>query len=313
MKKIAFLILAHSDPKHFFKLINSLGKNCDIYVYIDKKVNILDFTPKIKLSNLFYIQNRINISWAGISVVDAQMRLMAEMLKNKEKYTHAVFLSGSDYPIKNMTEIYYYFSSQENKEFIKFIDMRESPEHYMNHINYKWFKEPYFDFKNNNFNLIDKGIRSFLNKLKIRNKWSSGMIPYFGSNWCALTMNCCQYVYDYHSQNEFFRKMNRFSMSPDEHYIHTIVGNSYYKMNSFGVQAFEGRGTYRMANFHIIDKSLSKWFTIYDWEEIIKSDKLFVRKVRSYDGIDLVNKINEELLNISNNTVKNNCLNQSKV
>lgn len=302
MKKIAFLILAHYDPKHFFKLINSLGSNCDIYVHIDKKVNILDFTPKIKLSNLFYIQDRISISWAGISMIDAQMKLLQAALKNKEKYSHAIFLSGSDYPIKNINEVSDYFSSQLDREFIKFFDMRESPEHYMKQINQKWFKEPCFHF-NNNLNLIDKAIRFILNKLKLRNNWSTEIIPYFGSQWCALTMNCCQYVYDFHIQNKFFRKMNRFTFSPDEHYIHTIVGNSYYKMNSFGVQAFEGRGTYLMANFHIIDKSLSKWFTINDWEEIVKSDKLFVRKVRSNDGMDLVNKINRELLNISNSTI----------
>ena len=45
----------------------------------------------------------------------------------------------------------------------------------------------------------------------------------------------------------------------------------------------------------LIDRSLKKWYNLSDWQEIIQSDKLFVRKVNSETGSDLVSKINEEL------------------
>jgi hypothetical protein len=93
--------------------------------------------------------------------------------------------------------------------------------------------------------------------------------------------------------------MNRRAGFPDEHYIHTIVGNSQFARKATGLQKFTGIGTYRMANLHHIDPSLSKWFTELDFELLRKSDKLFVRKVRTSDGTGLVNRIDEELLGLS--------------
>ena len=298
MKKIAFLVLAHTDAKHFKKLIQALDYNCDIYVHIDKKSDLSTFKAEVKSNNVFFLEDRIYVSWASISTNDAELKLIKEALKQKNKYSHAIFLSGADYPIKSMKEIYNFFSSQPNREFIKFIDMRNSPQHYMKQISQKWFKESFFNSNNPTINTVDKGVRFILNKLKIKNKWDSEIIPYFGSNWCALTMNCCEYVYNYHKKNTWYRKMNIYTFSPEEHFIHTIVGNSPFKESSIGVQKYEGRGTYRLANLHILDKSLSKWYTIDDWQEIIDSDKLFVRKVRSADSSELISRINRELLGL---------------
>ena len=54
---------------------------------------------------------------------------------------------------------------------------------------------------------IDKLFRFLLNKIQLNNKWNNQIIPYFGSQWVALTMNCCKYVHDYHHNNDIFRKM----------------------------------------------------------------------------------------------------------
>ena len=86
------------------------------------------------------------------------------------------------------------------------------------------------------------------------------------------------------------------TFSPDEHYIHTIVGQSPFLAFFNGVQPFQGRGTWRLANLHLVDQSLAKWYTVADWETIVSSDRLFVRKVRSKDGKDLVERIKQELL-----------------
>jgi hypothetical protein len=297
--KVAFLILAHTDPEHLFKLVNALGYECDIFIHLDKKSEVFHFSKNIKQKNVSFIDNRVEVSWAGISMIDAQMNLIEETLKFKEKYSHVVFLSGSDYPIKKMDYILNYFSSQSDREFIKFIDMRESPEHYMKLINQKWFKEPFIRRQNKILISIDKGIRFLLNKIKFRNNWTVNIIPYFGSQWIALSLDCAQYVYDFHNQNYIFRKFNKFTFSPDEHYIHTIIGNSKYSKFSMGLQPFGGRGTFRLANYHLIDKSLNKWYTIDDYNLIEQSDKLFLRKIRSYDGNGLIKKINAEILKIS--------------
>ena len=108
-------------------------------------------------------------------------------------------------------------------------------------------------------------------------------------------MNCCKYVYEYHTNNPWFREMNRLTMAADEHYIHTIIGNSPF-MESIGKSEYKGRGLHLYSNYHLIHETLKKWYDLSDWQEIVLSDKLFIRKVNSKTGNELVSKINKELL-----------------
>lgn len=298
MKKVAYLILAHSDPAQLGRLCKALDKEYnDLYIHIDAKNPNMEVFKEVAGTNVCFLESRVFVSWAGISMIDAQNLLLKQALVHKNKYTHLVFISGSCYPIKNTKLIHETLIQKPNYQFIKYIDMRESPEHYMKQITQKWFKEPIIRHpKSRLLQFFDKSTRAILNKIKFRNNWNENMVPYFGSQWCALTTDCCQYIIDFQDENPWYREINKYTFSPDEHYYHTIIGNSEFAANSAGVQSFEGRGTWRLANFHIIDQSLSKWFTVDDWELVASSDKFFIRKVRSFDGIELVDRINRELL-----------------
>lgn len=297
MKKIAYLILAHNDPIHLEKLIGKINFSCDIYIHIDNKTP-LDLFSKITLKeNIFFCKNRISVSWGGISMIQAQLELINCALNSQIDYSHLVFLSGSDYPIKPIKYIYNFFTENADKEYIKYIDMRESPEHYLRQIKFKWFNEPILKKEFNNYGVyLDKGVRKILTLLRLRNKWDENLIPYFGSQWCALTLQSAKYIVFFLKNNPNFWNINKYSFSPDEHFFHTIIGNSCFASHASGLQKYKGRGTWRLANFHLIDSSLSKWFSVDDFEEIAKSDMLFVRKVRSSDGSKLVDKINSKLL-----------------
>lgn len=294
--KIAFLILAHNDAVHLSRLVNVLKTEAsDIYLHIDKKSDMSEF--ELLGDKCFFTQKRFDVAWADISMIDAQMELLATALNQKVDYSHLVFLSGSCYPIKKIDTINQYFLSQKEREFINFIDMRESPDIYLKQIRFKWFFKPFINSDNKFLKFIDKALRKLCTVIKMKNDWDEKTIPYFGSQWCALTEACARYVLRFHDENKWFRDMNKRTFSPDEHYIHTIVGNSHFLEASGGVQAFKGRGTWRTANYHIIDKSLAKWFTIDDWQEVRDTERLFVRKVRSSDGYELINKIDNELIN----------------
>lgn len=296
MKKIAYLITAHNDPEHLNKLIKALDYNADFYIHIDKKANIKEFEDVISLNNVFFLSNRVNVHWAGISMVDVLMNLIEEALKNENEYCHSVLITGSCYPLKNSKSIYDEFITNPKKNYINFIDVRDSPEHYMKLVKQKWYKEPMFAFKNKNLRRLDAMVRFLLNKLKLRNHWDEKIIPYMGHTWCALSMTCCKYVFEYHLNNPWFREMNRYTMAADEHYIHTIVGNSIFKQSTLGVAKYKGRGLYQYTSIYLIDKSLTKWYDLNDWEEIEQSEMLFVRKINSKTGNELVDKINSELL-----------------
>ena len=132
--------------------------------------------------------------------------------------------------------------------------------------------------------------------MKLPNNWRKDITPYFGHTWCALTPECCEYIVNYHTENPWFYQMNKNTFSPDEHYFHTIVGNSKFAERADGLQTYKGRGLWRLVNFHLVCPTLQKWYTLDDWEQIITSDKLFVRKVNSSSSHALVKKINTTLL-----------------
>jgi hypothetical protein len=267
MKKAAFLVLAHSDHCHFGRLLNSLDKSlCDVYVHVDKKVDVEPFLAEAREhGHVYFTKNRSPIQWAGISMIEASNTLIGEALKRKDEYIHVLFLSGSCYPIRPIRALHEMLHDNPSTEFLKYIDMRSSPDHY-------------------------------LKQVTADNTWSDTIVPYFGSQWCALTLACCEFIIEYQNQNPWFWDMNIKTFSPDEHFYHSIVGNSRFASFATGIQEFVARGTWRMANLHIIHPSLSKYYTYDDFPEIRSSDKFFVRKIRSQDGTTLVDAIDSELI-----------------
>src|SRR6187455_2580816 len=100
LKKIAYLVLAHTDSIQLERLINALNYNCDFFIHIDAYADIQQF-KKISLpQNAVFISNRVPVNWAGYSQVQASMNLINAAITKGEDYSHLVLLSGMDYPIK---------------------------------------------------------------------------------------------------------------------------------------------------------------------------------------------------------------------
>lgn len=301
MKKVAYCIMVHNDVDHLKMLIKALGDNCEIFIHVDGYVDDKPFIDQITAPNVHFLQPRIKVSWAGISMVDVMIELLRMALKFSEDFSHFVFLSGSCYPIKSSQEISNFLSLNENKSFIKYIDLRDHPD-YEKQVKYCYIMENPFGERNRLTHQIHRVLRRASIHLRIKNKWKKGIIPYGGSNWIAINTECAQYVLDFHDTNPWFYQMFKNTYAPDEHYIHTILGNSPLVSQCTGVQVFKYFGLDYLANLHIVHISLTKWFTIADWDEIKNSDKFFVRKVRTSDGKDLVERIDQEILHIDENS-----------
>ena len=295
MKKIAYIILAHFDGDQLKKLVDAINYQCDIYIHINLNSDISEFKERISLPNVKFIDERVRVSWAGISMVDAIFHLIANALERKHEYSHIVLLTGSCYPIKDIKTIYNFFIERSGKNLLKFFDGRESPSH-LQEVTQKWFKEPFIHSKNELIIFANDGIRFILNKIKLKNKWDKDLIPYFGHTWCALTPETCEYIYNFHIKNPEYRKMNRHTMAPDEHYFHTIIANSPLLANSTGIAEFRGQKLHNYTNFHLTNSHTGNfWWTIDDWPLIENSDKLFIRKVKSGVSDKLIEKINIEI------------------
>ena len=110
-KLIAYLVLVHDDPDHFIDLIHQL--NCEevcFFVHIDKKAEGHLFSDKIEhLKNVFFVSNRVEVSWGGFSLTEAVISVMKLGLSSDYDFKYFVFVSGNSYPIKSNRYILDFF------------------------------------------------------------------------------------------------------------------------------------------------------------------------------------------------------------
>lgn len=295
MNKVAYCIMAHNDKEHLSKLITALGNNCEIFIHIDGFVDDTSFLNLSRKGNVHFLTPRIKVSWAGFSMVTVMMELLKLAVEHKDEFSHYIFLSGSCYPIKSIDYIDSFFVNNKDKSFIKYVKMTDHRLLYRQ-IQYKFLMDNPFPIRNKIIHNLHRIIRRVSFHAHIPNTWKDNIIAYGGSNWTALNAPCARYAVDFHENNRWFQNMFRYTYAADEHYIHTILGNSQLVSQCTGLQDFKYFGLDYLANLHLIDNSLTKWYTIDDWSDITASDKLFVRKIRSIDGSELVERIDNKIL-----------------
>ncbi|WP_163710543.1 beta-1,6-N-acetylglucosaminyltransferase [Mangrovibacterium lignilyticum] len=305
MEKIAYLILAHNDAPHLARLIKKLNLQADFYIHIDKKTDTKPFEQLVKSSsNIYYVSEtkRVDVQWGGISQIDATLSLIEEFLNQQKKvvytYKKIVLLSGACYPIKSNEYIHSFFENNRSTNFIRATNTTTANSNKYNRAVCKyWFFNIYIN--NRQLKKISRAILEFLyspfqKKNYFYNKAKKFDI-YHGSQWWALNYDVIKYFYSSSFQNKMARKYFKYSLAPDEKYFHTIFFNSPHKTTNQqkGPEKFVPH-TSAYANIHVIDKSLSKYFTDKDFEVLSNSDKLFVRKVNSelssslLDQLDLI-------------------------
>lgn len=293
MKNIAYLILAHTDPTQLRRLVGRLTFNSQIFIHIDRKADIRAFDVKAYPAHVMFLKERINVRWAGYSMVEATLSLIREAIASDRDFSHLVLLSGVDYPLCSAESLCRFFNAHAGHEFIKYINMHHGPDHYLPQIQRKHFRD-YVVLHNSKAGIFGgKVLMKLAASLRLKNPWDTAIIPYFGSSWWALTPQCCEYILNYVSRDPGFVEMNRQTFAPDEHFYHTLVGNSSFAAHSDGLQPFQGRGTSRLANLHLIHPSLAKTYTEADYEEITASGKLFVRKVTTSQSTPLLDRLDD--------------------
>jgi hypothetical protein len=303
-EKIAFLILAHTDLDHLVRLCRAIGPEDDILVHLDLKspdsISIGAFP-----SNVEFTSRRVEVYWSDISVVEATLILLEEILRCERDYLRIVLLSGSCYPIKSIEELRRFFSKRLDYNEIKYASLFKedvSKEHIgpkMLHRLSRWhFRKPLFSTIGNGkvsdpvVFCADKFIRKMASSFLPRNfsKAFPAIAPYFGSQWWALTPECATMVVEYAKMVPELFEFLRYSWSPDEIFFHTIIGNSNLATKTLGLKPYTKDVT-RLSNIHLVRNPLNKIFNEHELADILRSDKFFVRKVATGASDELLNAL----------------------
>lgn len=294
-RSIAYLVLAHTDPTHLGRLLRSLDLESDFFVHLDAKAPIAPFRDQPLPHRTYFCQDRIRVFWASYSSIEATVRMMEAALTSGREYSHLVLLSGQDYPIKPTANIRGFLLSQPNREFIRFLDMRESPDHYMNHLRQYWLRDYFPGARTSSLEKVIRHVCLRIRRLPVRKAVPRGMVPCFGSQWWAMTPGCARHVVHYHRANPGFGRFYRTAFAPEEHLFHTIVANSPFCAAAGGIEPFMAVGTARLANLHLLHPSLTRVYDLSHFDEIATSQQLFVRKVSTRVSGALLDRIDDSL------------------
>lgn len=306
--KIAYLILAHTDPLQLKRLVTSLyvSDSTFFFIHIDAKQNICPFQTALQnIPNCIFIKKRITVNWGGYSLCMAEKELLKESIRFNPICDRFILLSGLDYPLWSNTEMLDEYSKNPNKLYIKAYNLSSinEPKKIPQRIQTYHFRD--LSFPNATLRkYIIAGLMRMMNVLPIKKKrtiqfdnkiWNI----WGGSQWFNLTRECAIYVLSVMKNNKCVCKYFKTSLAPDELMIQTIIFNSSYKVYA---EAFDENGVYPglvdTSYTHYIEyNGAQKVFTENDFEKLIMSQKMFCRKIqtgKSEKLIELINKYRSE-------------------
>lgn len=270
--KHAYLILAHNEWQLLQTLINCIDdERNDIYVHIDAKVKGLPALNATK-SEFVMLDERINVHWGDLSVVEAEYALLkVAALNGPYEYYH--LLSGVDLPLKSQDYIHEFCARNSGKEFIGF-----STYDYASELFVKanlWHLFPH-DFKN--VSLIKHILRTgYLKVQKLlhitRNKT---LTMKKGTQWVSVTDGFIRMLL---ASEQYVMKSFSHTFCPDEIYKQTLCWNSEFKNNVYDLTD-EGNGSMRAIGWK--DGQLLDWRPS-DYDELKDSSAMFARKFNSRD------------------------------
>jgi len=240
----------------------------DIYIHLDKKINLSEFEHLGKLAGVFFITNRIEVNWGGYSFVKAITESLREILSSGIEYDYINLLSGQDYPIKSSKKFYEFLAQQNGNSFISYEESTGN----------KWWSHAVTRYEHYHFtDLKLKGrylVQKLLNRYTRKRRFPISEKLYGGpdASWWTISTACAQYIVTYLDKNRKLQNFMRFTWGADEFLYTTIIMNSPFKHYSVNnnlrhIEWEEGKSnpkTLDEASFQILKQSTNFFARKFD-------------------------------------------------
>lgn len=296
--KHAYLIMAHNNFEQLKMLIKALdNERTDIFIHIDQRAHFTEF-ESLQVAKHSYVEafSTRTIYWADYSQTECEIDLL-EAAKKKGRYDYYHLISNADFPIRKQDEILAFFDANKGKEFISFrFPMQPWPfknKHYSTEHKYYHVLSKYYRTKHKIRDKIVYAIEYicvFFQFLFRIDRIKGEFTPAKGSQWWSITDEFASYVLE---KKQWIYEHFRMARSGDEAWPAILVYNSEFK-NALYDNSYQCTNN---ENQRYIDwkRGFPYTFKIEDYEEIINSGMMFVRKVdRNIDG-GLVDKLAETI------------------
>lgn len=282
MHLIAHIVTVYKQPELALRLIKALQHPGNhIYIHLDKKAEASEYAMLFKQPNVFLINKRINIKWAGYSMVEALLAGIEQILNSGIHYNHINHISGQCFPIKPINTINNFFEQHSTNNFLSCQSLPSG-----------WWEQASTRYESFHFHEFSiKGryrLELILKKLLPKRKPPFNFTFYGGDHgaYWTITNETAKYLLNFFNENKASRSFFKFSWGPDEFLFNTIIMNSPYNISVIN------------NNYRYIDWSEGganpKTLTISDFDNLKNSDCFFARKFDlEVDGkiLDLMQQI----------------------
>jgi hypothetical protein len=288
--KIAVLILAHKNKVQLERLISVLQHpSIDIYIHIDQKSAL---TPQeFAHYNVCFTDKQIDIGLFEFSMIEAEMELIRTARSN-DRYGYYILISGQDYPLQHIDNIYDFLKKSYPQPFIEVI----SPEIVIKFARQFKYSHTWKRFRTSSFAFIKKYIptksiypykyipegvvfaatliKSLFMKCPQKRLKLMGIAPYFGPQWWILPDVAIADIQQFYENKEFCDCMKD-CFSCDETFFQTAI---MINADRFGIK-LDDKGYYRnKKTFTIFSHGHPIVLTKDHWEQLASSKMLFARK-----------------------------------
>lgn len=209
---IAYLILVHRYPGQFKRLFKAIYDPRHHYlIHVDKNsgpdiaAEIADFIAPYQGAAMLKGRKAM---WGGYSLVDAELRGMAQLLEMNANWTHFINLSGQDFPLKSQSYIRDYLAARPGTEFIRVLNQKAIRPDTMHRI------------RNFCFEALGRIFRTPFTR-----RFLQGVTPYIGTQWMIVSRQFCEFVC-HAPEAERYKSFYRNSFIADEGFFQTVMMNS---------------------------------------------------------------------------------------
>lgn len=274
---VAHLILVHSRPEQLNRLVKKLlFKDDVVFIHVDLKCNLSDFKSVVyDSSNVFFVQNRVDIKWGGYEMVEATLNGFKEIIHSGLNVDYINLLSGQDYPLKPISQFNKFLLDNPGKAFMQCLNIE------------KEWTEALFRIKEYTFNNWKfpghYRLQQLINFLLPVRKMPEGMVAVGRSQWFTIALKHAIYIVNRLELNPSLVSFFKLTWAPDEFVFQTLLYNSTFKDDIVG------------NNLRYIDWSEGgknpKVLTINDFGKMMDSGNYFARKFNENDAVlDLIDK-----------------------
>lgn len=231
--RLAIAILANTNLNRVGQLADILSKqmvNVCIHVDVDADQQMFrQLRSKLRGRANVHFSRRIFCDWGDYSLVEAELQMCTDILKQWPDTSHVQLISGDSLPVRPMHELLAMLTKNEDVDFIESVTVGKDNwitgglgiERFTLHFPFSWKTQR-------------RRFDTYVNiqrKLGVQRKMPDGMQPYIGSQWWCLTAKTIKAVLNdpmKPTYDAYFRKC----WIPDESYFQTLVRKHARKIQS---------------------------------------------------------------------------------